>query len=152
MKKISTAPFLFSFFILFLSYTPSQAQEFSDVCTSAETVSSLSEALQQKETIQKLDLSMQKMTTLPLEVTQLKNLQCLDLSFNKFGTLPPEFANLKNLTYLNLAGTRYMAKVPAILKQLPNLKILDLRDHPEWNKNIFEEAKKMLPSVQVITQ
>jgi len=152
MKKNNTLTSVFAFFILFLSFTVTCAQEFSDVCTSAETVSSLSEALQQKETIQKLDLSMQKMTTLPLEVTQLKNLQCLDLSFNKFGTLPPEFANLKNLTYLNLAGTRYMAKVPAILKQLPNLKILDLRDHPEWKQTVFEEAKKMLPNVQVITQ
>ena len=45
-----------------------------------------------------------------------------------------------------------MAKVPAVLKQLPNLKILDLRDHPEWNKTVFEDAKKMLPNVQVITQ
>lgn len=152
MKKNSTTRFVFAFFILFLSNTLSFAQEFAEVCTSAETVSSLSEALQQKETIQKLDLSMQKMTTLPLEVTQLKNLQCLDLSFNKFGTLPPELANLKNLTYLNLAGTRYMAKVPAVLKQLPSLKILDLRDHPEWSKAVFEEAKKMLPNVQVITQ
>lgn len=143
---------VFAFFILFLSYTAVSAQEFSEVCTSAETVSSLSEALQQKETIQKLDLSMQKMTALPLEVTQLKNLQCLDLSFNKFSTLPPEFANLKNLTYLNLSGTRYMAKAPAILKQLPNLKILDLRDHPEWSKTVFEDAKKMLPNVKIITQ
>ena len=152
MKKNSTATCLSAFFILFLFYTPSFAQEFSDVCTSAETISSLSEALQQKETVQKLDLSMQKMTTLPLEVTQLKNLQCLDLSFNKFSTLPAELANLKNLTYLNLAGTRYMAKIPVVLKQLPHLKILDLRDHPEWNKTVFEEAKKMLPNVQIITQ
>lgn len=152
MKKNSTATFLFAFFILFLSYTLCSAQEFADVCTSAETVSSLSEALQQKETIQKLDLSMQKLTALPLEVTQLKNLQCLDLSFNKFNTLPPEIVNLKNLTYLNLAGTRYMAKVPAVLKQLPSLKILDLRDHPEWSKTAFEDAKKMLPNVKIITQ
>ncbi|MBC7485154.1 MAG: leucine-rich repeat domain-containing protein [Cytophagaceae bacterium] len=152
MKKNNTLISVFALFILFLSFTVAAAQEFSDVCTSSETVSSLSEALQQKETIQKLDLSMQKMTTLPLEVTQLKNLQCLDLSFNKFRTLPPEFANLKNLTYLNLTGTRYMAKVPAILKQLSNLKILDLRDHPEWSKAVVEEAKKMLPNVQVITQ
>lgn len=152
MKNNSTQRFVFAFFILFLSYTLAAAQEFAEVCTSAETISSLSEALQQKETVQKLDLSMQKLTTLPLEVTQMKNLQCLDLSFNKFSTLPVEFANLKNLTYLNLTGTRYMAKLPVVLKQLPNLKILDLRDHPEWSKSVFEEAKKMLPHVQVIIQ
>jgi Leucine-rich repeat (LRR) protein len=152
MKNNNTLISVFSFFILFLSYTLSFAQEFSEVCTSAETVYSVSDAMKQKEKVQKLDLSMQKMTSLPLEVTQLKNLQCLDLSFNRFGTLPAEFANLKNLTYLNLTGTRYMSKVPAVLKQLPNLKILDLRDHPEWSKGVFEEAKKMLPNVQVITQ
>jgi Leucine-rich repeat (LRR) protein len=152
MKKTSTTTFVFAFFVLLLSYSNSFAQEFADVCTAAETVSSLSEALLQKETIQKLDLSMQKMTILPLEVTQLKNLQCLDLSFNKFSTLPAELVNLKNLTYLNLAGTRFLAKVPAVLKELPHLKILDLRDHPEWNKKIIEDAKKMLPNVQLITQ
>jgi Leucine-rich repeat (LRR) protein len=152
MKNNNTLLSVFSFFILFLSYTLSFAQEFSEVCTSAETIYSLSDAMKQKEKVQKLDLSMQKMTSLPLEVTQLKNLQCLDLSFNKFGTLPAEFSNLKSLTYLNLTGTRYMSKVPAVLKQLPNLKILDVRDHPEWSKAVFEEAKKMLPNVQVITQ
>lgn len=142
----------FVFILSLIVSRASYAQEFSDVCSSSETVYSLTEALQQKETIQKLDLSMQKLTSLPLDVTELKNLQCLDLSFNRFTTLPAELANLKQLSYLNLAGTRYLSKVPAVLKQLPSLKILDLRDHPEWNKTVFEEAKKMLPNVQIITQ
>jgi hypothetical protein len=151
MKKNNTTP-LFAFFLLFLSCMTSFAQEFSEVCTGAEPVYSLSEALLQKTKIQKLDLSMQKLTVLPLGVTELENLQCLDLSFNKISTLPAEFAKLKNLSYLNLTGTRYMAKVPAVLKQMPNLKILDLRDHPEWSKAVMDDAKKMLPNVKVITQ
>jgi len=150
MKRNNT--WLFACFILMLPYSNLFAQEFSDVCTSADPVSSLSEALQQKDKVQKLDLSMQKLTVLPLEVTELKNLQCLDLSFNRFTTLPADFAKLKNLTYLNLAGTRYLAKIPAVLKQLPNLKTLDLRDHPEWGKAVWEEARKMFPNVHLITQ
>ncbi|MDB5272754.1 MAG: hypothetical protein JWO58_1121 [Chitinophagaceae bacterium] len=150
MKK--TNKLLFASFILMLSFSNTFAQEFSDVCTSAEPVYSLSEALQQKDKVEKLDLSMQKLTALPIEVTELKNLQCLDLSFNRFTTLPADFAKLQHLTYLNLAGTRYLAKVPAVLKQLPNLKILDLRDHPEWGKAVWEEVKRMFPNVKVITQ
>jgi len=128
------------------------AQDFTEVCTDAEVFSSLSEALAVKDKVQKLDISMQKIKVLSPTIKDLQNLECLDLSFNTFSSLPAEFAQLKKLSYLNLTGTRYLAKVPAVLKDLPNLKILDLRDHPEWSKATFEEAKKLLPHVKIITQ
>lgn len=128
------------------------AQDFSEVCTDAEVFYSLQDAIASKDNVKKLDISMQKIKTLSPSIASLENLECLDLSFNTFPTLPAEFAQLKKLSYLNLTGTRYMAKVPAVLKELPNLKVLDLRDHPEWSKATFEEAKKLLPHVKIITQ
>jgi len=44
-----------------------------------------------------------------------------------------------------------LAKVPGIVAEIPNLEELDISDHPEWKGPQFEDAKKMLPNVKVIT-
>ena len=95
---------------------------------------------------------MQRLTRISSEISELVNLECLDLSFNRISDLPDEFAELKKLRYLNLAGTRYLPRLPKILTELPNLEILDIRDHPEWVSAQFEEARKMLPDVKIITE
>lgn len=141
-----------SLFAIILFNSSLFAQDFTEVCTDAEVFYKLSEAIAVKDKVQKADFSMQKIKVLSPTIKDLQNLECLDLSFNTFSTLPAEFAQLKKLSYLNLTGTRYLAKVPVVLKDLPNLKILDLRDHPEWSKAIVEEAKKLLPHVKIITQ
>ena len=140
------------FVALLLTSITTQAQEFSDVCSNEKVYYSLEEALKDKANVKKLDLSMQKIKVLPASIAQLENLECLDLSFNTFSTLPAELAQLKNLKYLNIMGTRYTAKVPAVVKNIPNLQILDIREHPEWPKTNFSDAIKMLPNVKVITQ
>jgi Leucine-rich repeat (LRR) protein len=152
MKKSKIYVFISSLFMAIAFNFTATAQDFSEVCSDAEVFYKLSEAIVVKDKVKKLDISMQKIKVLPSSIASLQNLECLDLSFNIFSTLPIEFAQLKKLTYLNLTGTRYMAKVPAVVKELPNLKVLDLRDHPEWSKATFEEAKKMLPNVHIITQ
>ncbi len=141
MKKLT-----FITTLLFIS-TCSWAQ---DQCAGEMTYYELSNAIKTPEKVIKLDIAMQKLTSISPDIAQLKNLRCLDLSFNKIGTLPDEFKELENLEYLNLSGTRYMAKLPAVLKELPNLKVLDISDHPEWKPETFEEAKKMLPNVKII--
>jgi Leucine-rich repeat (LRR) protein len=139
--------------LLFISISFSaQAQEFSEVCSNEKVYYSLEEALKDKANVKKLDLSMQKIKVLPATIAQLENLECLDLSFNIFSTLPVEITQLKHLKYLNIMGTRYTAKVPAVVKDIPNLQILDIREHPEWPKTNFSDAIKMLPNVKVITQ
>jgi Leucine-rich repeat (LRR) protein len=152
MKKTKLRSFVVGAILLLATITNSTAQDFADVCADAEVLYNLNEAIASKDKVQKLDLSMQKIKALSPSIKELQNLECLDLSFNIFSTLPAEIGQLKKLTYLNLTGTRYMARVPAVLKQLPNLKILDLRDHPEWPKAAFEEAKLMLPNVTIITK
>ncbi|MFH1322183.1 MAG: leucine-rich repeat domain-containing protein [Bacteroidota bacterium] len=123
-----------------------------EYCEDAETYYDLGEALKEPEKVIKLDIAMQKLTQISPDIGKLYNLECLDLSFNRIPDLPPEFANLKKLKYINLTGTRYMPKLPGILKELPNLEVVDLRDHPEWSPAQFEDAKKMLPDVKIITE
>jgi len=59
-------------------------------------------------------------------------------------------AQLKKLRVLNLTGTRFLAKVPDVVYQLPALEELDLRDHPEWKGSQLEDAKKKLSNVLVL--
>jgi len=124
----------------------------ADLCEDAETYYGLDEALKEPEKVIKLDIAMQKLTLLSPDISKLVNLECLDLSFNRISDLPAEFAELKKLRYLNLAGTRCLPGLPKILTQLPNLEIVDIRDHPEWNAAKFEEAIKMLQNVKVIVE
>jgi len=131
-----------------LSSLQTSAQE--DHCSDAETYYSLEEALEEPNKVVKLDIAMLKLTSISPDIAKLVNLVCLDLSFNRISTLPKELAELKNLEYLNLAGTRYLAGVPEIVANLPSLKILDIKGHPEWGSTKFEEAKKLLPGVTII--
>ncbi len=142
---------LFLSLLFFLSFSANlKAQNSIPVCDNAETYYELNEALADIENVIKLDIAMQKLRSIPASIGKLKNLVCLDLSFNRISTLPVEFANLKNLKYLNLAGTRYMPNLPEVLKQLPNLEVLDLRDHPEWTASKNQAAVKALPNVKVL--
>lgn len=124
----------------------------SDFCDDAETYYELDEALKEPEKVVKLDIAMQKLTHISSDIGKLVNLECLDLSFNRISGLPDEFAELKKLRYLNIMGTRYLPGLPKILTKLPNLEIVDIRDHPEWSAARFEEAKKILPDVKIITE
>lgn len=126
------------------------AQTYDSLCQSYKTFYSIEEAMVDPLKVQKLDLSMQKLTVVPPEIMQMTNLVCLDLAFNRISTLPPYFASLTKLECLNLMGTRYMAKLPTILSKIPNLKLLDLSDHPEWPASIYTEARTLLPNVTIL--
>ena len=54
------------------------------------------------------------------------------------------------LRYLNIAGTRFMPKVPDVVFKIKSLEILDIQDHPEWNKAVFDDVVAKLPKVKVI--
>jgi len=121
-------------------------------CEGEKSYYSIAEALEEPDKVVKLDIAMLKLTSISNDIGKLVNLECLDLSFNRISTLPAEFAQLKKLRVLDMKGTRYMAKLPEVLAQLPNLEELDLRNHPEWSAATFEEAKKMLPNVKIIVE
>ncbi len=136
--------------ILFTSIKSMAQVSYDSICQSYKTYYSLADALKDPLNVQKLDLSMQKLTVVPDEIAQFENLVCLDLSFNRIATFPPFITSLTKLEYLNLTGTRYMGKLPAIVSKIPNLKVLDLRDHPEWSAATYDEAKKLLPTVTIL--
>ena len=147
MKHISL-PTILLLSLMCLSYSPIDV----DHCDDAATYYSMEKALEEPEKVVKLDIAMLKLTSIDPRIVELVNLECLDLSFNRFSTLPTEMAELKKLRVLNLAGTRFLSKVPAIVAELPNLEELDIREHPEWKGTQFEDAKKLLPNVKVITK
>lgn len=126
----------------------------NDPCMSGVTYYSIEEALSEPSKVKVLDLAMQspvKLTTLPPEIGKLTSLECLDASFNRISTLPAEMKNLKNLKVLNLSGNRYLAKLPEVIKEIPNLEVLDVRNIPEWSKEKCDAAKAALPNVKVLT-
>ena len=58
------------------------------------------ELLSQLERLTDLDLSFNKLTNLPSEISKLTNLANLDLSNNKLTSIPSEISKLTNLTQL----------------------------------------------------
>src|SRR4051812_23270631 len=84
------------------AHTDAKAQQSPyDTLCEYKTYYSLEDALKDSLGVQKLDLSMQKLTAFPVEILKLKNLVCLDLSFNKIPTLPATFSSLTNLKVVN---------------------------------------------------
>ncbi|XP_069808313.1 leucine-rich repeat-containing protein 59 [Dendropsophus ebraccatus] len=76
-----------------------------------------------------LDLSCNKLTTLPGEFCTLTHIVRLDLSKNQLLQLPSEFGRLVNLQHLDLLQNRLTA-LPGTFAQLKSLKWLDLKDNP----------------------
>ncbi len=70
--------------------------------------------------LKRLDLSGNRLATLPAEVGNLTNLKQLDLSGNRLATLPAEVGNLTNLKQLNLSANQLTA-LPAEVGNLANL-------------------------------
>ena len=153
MIKKTTIHLFFSFFIFVNGEHIALAQEISNDTSRCETDLSyytMEEALNEKADAIKLDIAMNKLTSIDPKIGELTNLECLDLSFNKISNLPNEIANLKKLRVLDLKGTRYLPSLPKIIQELTNLQLLDLRNHPEWTKEKFEEAVTMLPNTIVL--
>jgi Leucine-rich repeat (LRR) protein len=138
--------------LLVCNLSPIIAQHKLDTsrCESEIAYYSIQEALTEIEEVIKLDIAMNKLTSIDPKIGDLTNLECLDMSFNRISSLPNEITKLKNLRVLDLKGTRYLASLPKIIKELNNLQLLDLREHPEWGKEQFEEAIKMLPNTIVL--
>uniref|UniRef100_UPI000AB4732A leucine-rich repeat domain-containing protein n=1 Tax=Leptospira weilii TaxID=28184 RepID=UPI000AB4732A len=66
------------------------------------TYTDLTKALQNPLKVRVLNLSFQKLSTLPKEIGELQNLQTLDLFDNKLTVLPKEILQLQNLQTLDL--------------------------------------------------
>jgi|CXWL01.1.fsa_nt_gi Leucine-rich repeat (LRR) protein len=76
-----------------------------------------------------LDLSGQNLTSVPKAIFEKVDLESLNLSHNKLtGSLPAEVRNLQNLKNLDLSSNSFTG-VPAEIGQLKNLEILNLSNN-----------------------
>ncbi len=150
MKKV-----FFIFSMVFLAVQVN-AQEAADTYCCRQVnpmtvVMELSTALQKVATTTVLDLSMQspKITAVPEEIGQLIQLQCLDISYNRVNSIPESFKKLENLTCLNLSGNHYLQSLPIFLNDLPNLKVILLKDL-KWTPAKMQETKNKFPNITIL--
>ena len=78
-----------------------------------------------EQNLTKLDLRLDKITSLPDSITQLVNLTHLDLSRNQITSLPDSIGQLVSLTHLDLSRNQ-ITSLPDSITQLINLTHLDL--------------------------
>ncbi len=89
------------------------------------TFRSLQHALQQPDSVYRLDLSHQKLKDVPGEVRRFKNLNALDLGRNKLKELPGWMNELRYMQEFS-AGRNKFTEIPNTICQWKHLKRLDM--------------------------
>eukprot|EP00045_Choanoeca_perplexa_P007951 m.72897 g.72897 ORF g.72897 m.72897 type:complete len:333 (+) comp14291_c0_seq1:715-1713(+) len=85
-----------------------------------------------------VDLSINKLTTLPDNFPTLDHLVVLDLSKNQLTALPDTFGQLTSLKKLDLVGNE-LRRLPYSFAELKKLQWLDLKDNP-WQAGLVDVA------------
>ncbi|EMY12742.1 leucine rich repeat protein [Leptospira weilii str. Ecochallenge] len=114
---------------------------------SFQKLSTLPKEIGELQNLQTLDLFDNKLTVLPKEILQLQNLQRLDLSHNQLTILPKEIGQLQNLQELNLTGNR-LKTLPKEIGFLKKLEILRLYQN-EFSSEEKESIQKLLPKCKI---
>jgi Leucine-rich repeat (LRR) protein len=99
--------------------------------TGVRVYKTLEGALQNPDSVYRLDLRYKKLKELPPEIQKLTQLRELNISKNKLRDLPPWIGSLKNLEVLDVSSNKLSA-VPAEIGQLEKLVVLRL------NRNLIE--------------
>ncbi len=92
---------------------------------SGNKLTSLPFGISKLKNLIQLDISGNKLTYLPSEISKLKNLKELGISENKLISLPPGISELKNLTQLDISRNQ-LTSLPPEIKELTNLTQLDI--------------------------
>jgi Leucine-rich repeat (LRR) protein len=79
------------------------------------------EVLNLSETLRNLDLSKNRLSSLPADISKFKLLKQLKLETNKLESLPEAIRNVKKLEYLSVSHNS-LTSLPLSLKNLSNLK------------------------------
>jgi hypothetical protein len=96
--------------------------------------------------IQKINISHNKLTELSKEIGSMRKLQILDASNNLLLTVPKGLTNLTNLEELNLKNNQ-LTELPLLLFKLKKLKVLNLQ-----NNKFSEEEKHRIQSILIDTK
>lgn len=75
-----------------------------------------------------LDLSGNKLTSIPPAISKFEHLKHLTLTNNRIASLPDSLCKLKKLETLNL-GSNHLTRLPETLSQLSNLRNVNLSDN-----------------------
>lgn len=87
------------------------------------------------ENLELLDVSLNKLVTIPSEIGSLKRLKTLNLSYNRIETLPFNLFLLENLEQLYLENNQ-LRKIPPTMASMKNLKTLALDNNPHLSNTI----------------
>jgi Leucine-rich repeat (LRR) protein len=101
----------------------------------------------QKPDLKKLNLRRNKLSSLPSDLRKLTQLETLLLGKNKFTSFPQSILDLQNLKYLSLSGNR-IENIPAGISAMKSLEVLDLFD--TYVSSLPIDALKELPNLKEI--
>lgn len=126
------------------------ADEGTTLNLSGQKLSSVPKYVFERTNLTNLNLSNNLLSgSLPAEIRLLSKLRSLDLSNNNFTGVPAEIGQLSQLEILDLSGNA-ITGLPHELANLKNLKSLDLRN-TSYSKADLEIIKKGLPASVVIS-
>jgi Leucine-rich repeat (LRR) protein len=142
------------FIVMMCAVFVANAQNVDSLCcrydNSAAKASDLESALKNpKLTVADLSMQSPKLTKVPEELAVLTSLKCLDLSYNRIAGFSENFKNLVNLTCLDLSGNHYLQKLPAFLNEMPNLKVIQLKEL-NWSAAKKKEMEKTFPNITFV--
>ncbi len=110
---------------------------------------SIEDAIAYKDSVISLEISFQspKLTSIPKEIELFPNLKWLDVSYNRVSIIPREILNCKNLVCLDLTGNQYLQTLPDFLNELPNLKVIKLKDISSMSSTKRVALQKKFPKI-----
>lgn len=112
---------------------------------------SLEQALKYPDSVWYLDLSLQKLKSLPPEIGKLKNLRVLNISFNHFTSLPETIGELENLEVLDISGNYALNRLPSSLARLKKLREIYVIDH-RFPPSEIAKLKSWFPNAKIYLQ
>jgi Leucine-rich repeat (LRR) protein len=144
---------LFLLLVSFQAKSQSGVVEITDIMYGPNWFSDLEKAKQNAEQVYYLDLTLQKLTSFPMEIcTAFPNLRHLYIGYNKFTSLPDELGNLTTLEYLDLSGNYLLKKLPEGLKNLTALKKLEIKDMKYMPQSEIDLLRTWLPAAEVVSE
>lgn len=87
---------------------------------------------------------------LPAELSKMQQLEIADLSYNDFVSIPAELTGIKNLKTLDLSFNKNLSSFPSEIKELTQLRFLNLKSTKITAAQINDELSWLIPSCQIM--